>query len=370
MTKKKERWVIKVGSSLISHREIGIDEDFIKNLASQIIKLLKENIEVIIVSSGAIAKGIQELNLELRPKSLNLLQATAAVGQLGLINSYREAFKKYNLITGQVLVSHSDIVSRQRYLNARHSLTALLNLKVIPVVNENDSVSTEEITFGDNDTLAGAVVGLVEADKFIMLTDQEGVFTEDPKNNNSAQLLSKIDLNDKTLDLEKITQGTAGLMGRGGMRTKIKAARLSIDSGSKTWVCDGRVRDILIKIKDNKEVGTFFEGQKDRLQSRKKWIASMGTPKGKVFIDDGAAKALITRGSSLLPVGVEKIEGDFDRGDLLVCLNKEKEIARGLSNFKSSEIRLVLGQNSQDISSTLDYITESELIHRDNLVLT
>ena len=371
MDKVKDRWVIKAGSSLVAGSDAGLNKTFIQSLVSQVNILLEFNIQVIIVSSGAIAKGIHELQLPKRPASLHLLQATAAVGQLGLINAYQTQFTKFGIKAAQVLISHDDIANRERYLNARRSLITLIEMGVVPIVNENDSVAVEEISFGDNDTLAGAIVGLTDADRFIMLTDQKGVFTQDPVLEKNAKLLKTINLDDKSVDLKKITDGSSGLLGRGGMKTKLKAARLSLDSGAKTWVADGNDHYVLINILEGQNIGTLFKGERDKLQSRKKWIASLGAPLGKLIIDDGAAEALGREGGSLLPVGVTKIEGEFEKGSLVTCLDKNnEEVARGFSNFNSSEIKLILRLKSDKVSSALGYATEEEVIHRNNLVLS
>ncbi len=370
MNKSKERWVVKAGSSLLAGKEEGINQAFVSSLTDQVNTLIQNGVEVIIVSSGAVARGMHELNLKKRPNSINLLQASAAVGQLGLINSYRKEFSKFGIKTAQVLISHDDIANRERYLNARNSLNTLLELGVVPIINENDSVSTEEISFGDNDTLAGAITGLTDADKFIMLTDQEGVFSQNPKNNSEAKLLTSIDLDDQFLDIERIAQSPAGELGRGGMKTKFEAASLSLNSGAKTWVVDGNYPKILNRIFAGHKVGTFFKGKRDKLQSRKKWIASLGKPSGKIFIDDGAAKAITKTGSSLLPVGVFKVLGKFKKGSLVECLNNKKVVAKGLSNFNSEELNLLLGIRSEEISSILGYTSEDEVIHRDNLLVS
>ena len=311
-----------------------------------------------------------ELDLTERPNSLNLLQAAAAIGQLGLIEGYKTEFSNFEIKTAQVLISHDDISSRTRYLNARNSLLTLLELGVVPIINENDSVSIEEISFGDNDALAGAIVGLVDADRLIMLTDEEGVFSQDPKENKNVKLLNRINLDDQSNQIDKITEGTAGILGRGGMKTKIKAARLSLDAGAQTWVANGNDPDVLTKILKGQEVGTFFAGSRDKRQSRKTWIASLGSPKGQLIIDDGAAKAIKEGGSSLLPVGITALKGDFKKGDLVACQSQSKEVARGFSNFNASELNQIIGLKSNEINSKLGYTSAEEVIHRDNLVLS
>ena len=371
MSNKKERWVIKSGSSLVAGIESGINSLFIENLVSQVDYLIKKNVEVIIVSSGAVAKGMQELNLKERPSTLHLLQAAAAVGQMGLVNAYQREFNKFDVKAAQVLISHDDISNRKRYLNARRSLDTLLELKVIPIVNENDSVATEEISFGDNDTLAGALVGLVGADKFIMLTDQVGICSGDPTKDSNVNLLSEIDLDDPSIDLSSQLEGSSGQVGRGGMKTKIKASRIALAAGAKTWVADGRQENTLKAIFNNEKIGTILLSQRSQRQSRKTWIASLGSPAGSVCLDNGAVLAVNKKGSSLLAAGIIKVSGDFDTGALIVCEDENgQEIARGLTNLNSKDIDLVKGLNSKELLEKLDQAADEEIIHRNNLILS
>jgi glutamate 5-kinase len=371
MSNKKERWVIKAGSSLVAGIESGINSLFIENLVSQVDYLIKKNVEVIIVSSGAVAKGMQELNLKERPSTLHLLQAAAAVGQMGLVNAYQREFNKFDVKAAQVLISHDDISNRKRYLNARRSLDTLLELKVIPIVNENDSVATEEISFGDNDTLAGALVGLVGADKFIMLTDQVGICSGDPTKDSNVNLLSEIDLDDPSIDLSSQLEGSSGQVGRGGMKTKIKASRIALAAGAKTWVADGRQENTLKAIFNNEKIGTILLSQRSQRQSRKTWIASLGSPAGSVCLDNGAVLAVNKKGSSLLAAGIIKVSGDFDTGALIVCEDENgQEIARGLTNLNSKDIDLVKGLNSKELLEKLDQAADEEIIHRNNLILS
>ena len=365
-----EKWVIKAGSSLVSGNEEGINKDFISKLASQVDFLKKNNQNVIIISSGAVAKGMSDLGFKKRPSNLAMLQACAAVGQRGISDIYQRSFEKLGYTTGQVLISHDDIADRTRYLNAKNTLESLLDLDVIPIVNENDCVATEEISFGDNDRLGAALVGLVRADKFIMLTDQKGIFSDDPISNNDAHLLSKIDLDDKNLDLSQQLNSSSGILGRGGMRTKIEAAKTSLNSGAATWVASGLEEETLLKIYKNKEIGTQFVSEKSILQSRKLWISSFGSASGMIVLDEGACEALISKGKSLLCVGIIDVKGEFKRGDLISCINKEgAEVAKGLSNFNNVEVDLIKGLNSEKIQETLGYLSEDEVIHRNNLVL-
>ena len=369
MTSPK-KWVIKAGSSLVSDIEEGINKSFISRLVTQVDFLRKNNQNVIIISSGAIAKGMSDLGFQERPRNLAMLQACAAVGQRGISEIYQTTFEKLGYKTGQVLISHDDIADRTRYLNAKNTLESLLGLGVIPIVNENDCVATEEISFGDNDRLGAALAGLIRADKFVMLTDQKGILSDDPTSNSDAHLISKIDLDDKNLDLSQQLNSSSGVLGRGGMRTKIEASKIALNSGAETWVASGLDEDTLIMIYKNKEIGTQFVSEKSTLQSRKLWISSFGSASGTIILDKGACEALISKGKSLLCVGITDVNGEFKKGDLISCINKEGiEIARGLSNFDSKEINLIKGINSEKIQDRLGYLTEEEVIHRNNLVL-
>jgi glutamate 5-kinase len=371
MDKTKQRWVIKAGSSLLSGGDSGINKVFIENLVSQVSYLLSKDIEVILVSSGAVAKGMHELNLKKRPSSIHLLQASAAIGQMGLINAYQEEFDKFDLKAAQILISHDDINNRNRYLNARRSIETLLELKVVPIVNENDTVATEEISFGDNDTLAGSLVGLVTANRLIMLTDQVGVCTGDPQNDPLAELIEEIDLEDKSLDLSKQVAGSSGALGRGGMRTKLEAAKKALNSGAISWVVDGRKKRILESIWLEEPAGTKIFGLRSKLQSRKSWIDSLGLALGKIIIDKGAVKSITENGGSLLAAGITSTEGDFGRGSLIACYDEEdQEIAKGLSNFNSNEIEKIKGLHSKEFSTILGYTSDEEVIHRNNFVLS
>jgi glutamate 5-kinase len=314
---------------------------------------------------------MHEMGMKERPASLHLLQACAAVGQRGLIQIYQNAFDKYNYKTAQVLISHDDISNRVRYLNAKSAIETLLSLNIIPIVNENDCVAIEEISFGDNDRLGAALVGLIRADHFIMLTDQEGIFSDDPTKDKEAKLLQSINLDDKDIDLSNQIKASAGTHGRGGMKTKLEAAKTSVNSGAKTWVADGRKSDILITLYEGKEEGTILLSKKDTLQSRKLWLSSFGSSCGTLTLDDGASEAITKKGRSVLPVGVTEVDGQFNRGDLITCLNSDsRELARGLSNFSSDELIKIKGLNSKDLHESLGYASEEEAIHRNNLVIS
>ena len=370
MKKYKQRWVIKAGSSLVASSKRGLDDSFILSLVKVVKELKDRDVEVVVVSSGAVAQGMYDLDLNTRPQSLPLLQASAAVGQLGLINLYQNEFKKFSIQSAQVLISHSDIANRERYLNARHSLNTLLSLNVVPIANENDSVATDEISFGDNDSLAGAIAGLINANKLIILTDQEGVYTSDPNKDNSAKLIKQINLDEGSFSLSQINLEGSGTLGRGGMITKIEAAKKASTTGCVTWILKGdKVKEILDS--ESNLSGTKIISNKNSLQSRKQWIVSRGKSSGSLVIDTGAVEALKNKGTSLLPVGIISCSGKFEKGDLISCFDdKENEIALGLTNFSSQELQKVIGLKSEDLSSKLGYLVEEEVIHRDNLVLS
>ena len=367
---KDNKWVIKAGSSLVSGKDEGINNKFISNLVSQVDFLKKNKQDVIIISSGAVAKGMSELGFNERPKSLATLQACAAVGQRGITDIYQKNLEVFGYTTAQVLITHDDIANRTRYLNAKNTFESLLEMGIIPIVNENDCVATEEISFGDNDRLGAALAGLVRANKFVMLTDQDGVYSNDPNFDDSATLLDHINLDDKELDLSQQLKSSSGSLGRGGMRTKIEAAKTSLNGGALTWVVSGLENDTLIKIYKNKSVGTKISSEKSILQSRKLWLSSFGSVPGTLILDEGACNAILNQGKSLLPVGILEVQGTFNKGDLLKCSDSNgKEVARGLTNFNNQEIDLIKGLNSDKIKISKDYHSEEEVIHRNNLVL-
>lgn len=367
---KDNKWVIKAGSSLVSGKDEGINNKFISNLVSQVDFLKKNNQDVIIISSGAVAKGMSELGFNERPKSLATLQACAAVGQRGITDIYQKNLEVFGYKTAQVLITHDDIANRTRYLNAKNTFESLLEMGIIPIVNENDCVATEEISFGDNDRLGAALAGLVRANKFVMLTDQAGIYSNDPNLDDSATLLDHINLDDQDLDLSQQLKGSSGLLGRGGMRTKIEAAKTSLNSGALTWVASGFENDTLIKIYQNKSVGTKISSEKSILQSRKLWISSFGSVSGTLILDDGACDAITNQGKSLLPVGIIEVQGEFNKGDLIKCSDSDgKEVARGLTNFNNHDVNSIKGLNSDEIRTFKDFFSEEEVVHRNNLVL-
>ncbi len=363
------RWVIKIGSSLLTNDGQGLAIDAIDSWVEQMAALRAAGHEVLLVSSGAVAEGMTRLGWTRRPHALHDLQAAAAVGQMGLIQAYESRFKTYGLHTAQVLLTHDDLANRQRYLNARSTLRTLLALGVIPVVNENDTVTTEEIRFGDNDTLAALVANLVEADLLIFLTDQQGMFDSDPRNNPAAGLISEAQADD--LSLETMAAATGGALGRGGMLTKVRAARRAARSGALTMIVPGRDDNVLQRIAADDTLGTRLYPTREPLAARKQWLAGQLQVRGRLQLDEGASRVLHTSGSSLLPVGVVAVEGHFDRGDLVACIDPDgREIARGLVNYNTTDAARIAGQASNRIEELLGYIDEPELIHRDNLVLT
>ncbi len=361
-----QRWIVKVGSSLLTEDGKGIDTEFINQLAKQIAWLRAQGIEVILVSSGSVAAGIAQLSMSKRPVQLTELQAVAAVGQALLVRSYEEAFKPLDITIAQVLLTHADIANRERYLNAKNTLSQLLKYDVLTVVNENDSVATEEICFGDNDNLGALVANIVDAELLVVLTDQAGLYTADPRQDTAAELLSLVKAGDD--DLMAMASGS-GEFGRGGMVTKLSAARNASHSGASTIIASGYETDILKRLHAGENLGTLLVAN-DRLASKKQWMAGQMRIAGTVVVDKGAAQVLKDSGSSLLAVGVLDIQGEFKRGELLSCVNSEgEEVARGLSNYNSSEANIIKGQISKKIPSLLGYGGAEELIHRDNLVV-
>ncbi len=363
------RWVVKIGSSMITADGKGLDEVYMDGWVSQIAALRKSGHQVVIVSSGAVAEGMVRLGLPKRPEHVHELQAAAAVGQMGLIQAWESRFRQHGLRTAQVLLTHEDVRDRQRYLNARSTLLSLLDFDVIPVVNENDTVATDEIRLGDNDTLAALTVNLIEADLLVLLTDQDGMFETDPRNNPDAKLITDIAADDPGLGA--MAGGSAGALGRGGMRTKVTAATWAARSGAHTIIANGGAEDVLSRIARGEAVGTLLRPGGQRLGARKRWIAGLARPKGQLVLDDGAVAALQQGGRSLLPVGVKAVEGNFQRGDLVVCNDETgSEVGRGLVNYPTHDVERLLGQSTDQIFEVLGYVGDQELIHRDNLVVS
>ena len=364
---KAKKIIIKLGSSIITNDGKGIDEAFLSNFAADI-SLLAKKMQVVIVSSGAIAAGLKKLGISTRPSELSELQAAAAVGQMDLIRSFEKEFSKVSMICAQVLLTHDDLSDRKRYLNARSTLNNLLEKNVIPIINENDTVSNEEIKFGDNDNLAALTANLLEADYLILLTDQDGLYSDDPRKNSNVTLLSHISVNDKILD--EVAKATTSSVGRGGMYTKILAARRASLSGTHTIIANGKNRKVFSNLLNDSVSGTFIQSEERQLDARKKWLAGQLKSKGTLIIDDGATNAIVNSGKSLLSVGIIDVKGKFDRGDLVQCISSSgQEVAKGLINYSSSEVGKVLGQPSDKMESLLGYVNESSVIHRNNLVV-
>ncbi|MGB0955041.1 MAG: glutamate 5-kinase [Panacagrimonas sp.] len=365
---RARRWVIKIGSSLITADGQGLDHAAISAWCAQIAQLRKHNVEVVLVSSGAVAEGMVRLRMGQRPEVLHLLQATAAVGQMGLIRAWEHGFCAHDLHAAQVLLTHDDVADRGRYLNARATLKALLKLGVVPVVNENDTVSTDEIRLGDNDSLAALTANLIDADLLVILTDQDGLFDADPRRHPDAKLVAERAVSDPALNA--MAGDSKGELGRGGMRTKLSAARIAARSGAATVLANGGTSDVLMRIAKGDAVGTLLLADANPMGARKRWIAGQLQSNGRLHLDAGAARALAGSGKSLLPVGVRAADGEFDRGDLVLCIGPSgEEIARGLCNYGANETRKLLGARRGEILSRLGYPGAEELIHRDNLVL-
>jgi len=360
--------VVKVGSSLVTNNGEGLDRAAIAAWASQIAQLVKNGRQVVLVSSGAVAEGMQRLGWKKRPVAVNELQAAAAVGQMGLVQMYESCFSQHGLHTAQVLLTHDDLADRKRYLNARSTLRTLLELGVIPIINENDTVVTDEIRFGDNDTLGSLVANLIEADTLVILTDQSGLYSADPRKNPEAMFIHDALAGDPAL--EQMAGGAGSAIGSGGMLTKILAAKRAARSGAHTIIASGREKDVLVRLAAGEAVGTHLRAEQIKTLAKKQWLADHLRVAGKVTLDDGAVKALREDGKSLLPIGIVAVQGSFERGEVVACINPDGiEIARGLVNYSSAETTRIMRQPSTAIAGILGYIDEVELIHRDNLIL-
>ncbi|OGS92423.1 MAG: glutamate 5-kinase [Gallionellales bacterium GWA2_60_18] len=363
-----KRIVVKVGSSLVTNQGAGLDNDALANWARQVAALNASGHEVVLVSSGAIAEGMQRLGWNARPASIHDLQAAAAVGQMGLVQAYESCFRKHGLHAAQVLLTHADLANRERYLNARTTLTTLLALRVIPIINENDTVVTDEIKFGDNDTLGALVTNLIEADALIILTDQDGLYTADPRKDPDATLVSEARAGDA--QLETMAGGAGSHIGRGGMITKILAAKRAARSGAHTAIASGHERDVLLRLLQGESLGTLLTAPTLPLAARKQWLADHLQVAGKLILDAGAIKALRSGGKSLLPIGVRGVIGEFERGAMVACIGEDgSDIARGLTNYSADEARRIARHASHEIEALLGYGGDAEIIHRDNLVL-
>jgi len=366
------RIVVKVGSSLVTNEGRGLDEEAIGEWSRQLAALVRGDAqgrrEVIMVSSGAIAEGMKRLGWTVRPREIHELQAAAAVGQMGLAQMYETKLRENDMGSAQVLLTHADLADRERYLNARSTLLTLLSLGVVPVINENDTVVNDEIKFGDNDTLGALVANLVDADALIILTDQKGLYTADPRRDPAAQFVHEARAGDAAL--EAMAGGAGSSIGKGGMITKILAAKRAAGSGASTVIAWGREPDVLLRLARGEGIGTLLVAQTAKTQARKQWMADHLQLRGSVMVDDGAALKLRTEGKSLLPIGMTSVEGEFSRGDVIAVRDPSGvEIARGLANYASAEARLLCRKPSSEFERLLGYTAEAEMVHRDNLVL-
>jgi glutamate 5-kinase len=360
--------IVKVGSSLVTNNGEGLDRVAIAAWATQISTLVKQGKQIVLVSSGAVAEGMQRLGWKKRPVEVNELQAAAAVGQMGLVQMYESCFAQHGLHTAQILLTHDDLRDRKRYLNARSTLKTLLDLNVIPIINENDTVVTEEIRFGDNDTLAALVANLIEADTLVILTDQQGLFSADPRKDKDAKFINFETAGNAAL--EQMAGGAGSDVGTGGMLTKILAAKRAANSGAHTIIASGRETDVLLRLASGEAIGTHLKSTQIKTIAKKQWLADHLRVGGKLVLDAGAVKVLKTDGKSLLSIGVIEVQGQFERGDVVACVNEAGvEVARGIVNYNSADSRKIKRKASSEIEKILGYVEESELIHRDNLIV-
>ena len=368
LVRSAQRWVVKIGSSLVTDGGKGIDPEAIARWAAQVAGLRAQGREVLLVSSGAIAEGMKRLGWVSRPHEIHELQAAAAVGQMGLAQAYESGFSKWRLKTAQILLTHEDIADRRRYLNARSTIHTLLQYGVVPIINENDTVVTDEIKLGDNDTLGALVTNLIEADVLVILTDQEGLFTADPRKDASATLVEFGHAMDP--QWMAMAGGAGSGIGKGGMLTKVRAAQRAARSGAATVIASGRESDVLLRLAAGESVGTCLAADLAPIAAKKQWMADQLQLRGRLTLDAGAVKVLLEQGKSLLPIGVAAVDGEFERGDVVACMTPDgREIARGLVNYGDSDARRILRKPSHEIEAILGFIEETELIHRDNLIL-
>lgn len=366
--RRTRRWVVKIGSALLTNEGAGLDRAVLEIWVEQMARQRRSGHELVLVSSGAVAQGMARMGWRRRPTTLHELQAAAAIGQMGLIRAYEDCFAGRGLHTAQVLLTRDDLANRNRYLNARSTLRTLLGLGVIPVVNENDTVATDELRFGDNDTLAALVANLIEADLLILLTDQEGLFEADPRSDPQAQLISRMRIDDPALD--RVAGDSASGLGRGGMVTKVRAARLAARSGCATVIAAGRSDETLPRIATGEAVGTLLSPAQGPQAARKQWLAGHLSVSGRLELDAGAVRALREKGRSLLAVGVKTVYGHFNRGEVVACIDEQgREVARGLVNYAAQDTLRIKGRPSSEFQALLGYMDDEELIHRDNLVL-
>ena len=364
-----KRWVIKIGSALLTDEGRGLDVSRIDNWVTQICRLRRQGVEIVLVSSGAVAAGMEKLGLDERPSALNELQAAAAAGQARLVQTWETSFQRHGIQPAQVLLTHADHSNRQRYLNARSTLNTLLDMGVVPVVNENDTVVTDEIRFGDNDTLGALVTNLVDADMLVILTDQDGLFTADPRKHPDATLVDNVRARNESLDA--MAGGGSGRLGRGGMQTKLRAARQAAASGAATVIVGGRIDGVIERLFAEEALGTLLLPDHSRMAARKQWLQGHMQTSGELVLDAGAVNVLVNKGKSLLPVGVRAVCGSFHRGEMVACLDESGvEVARGLINYGAEDARKIMGKPSQTIAELIGYEGEPELVHRDNMILT
>ena len=362
-----QRWVVKIGSAMITNDGQGLDNFSIDAWVAQMAELHRAGRELLLVTSGAVAEGMRRLSWSQRPTALSDLQAAAAVGQMGLVQAWESAFGHHGIQTAQILLTHEDAADRQRYLNIRNTLRTLLRLRVVPVINENDTVAFDEIRFGDNDTLGALVANLVEAELYVILTDQQGLYDKNPRQFPDARMIREGRAGDATL--EAMASG-AGSLGSGGMLTKLHAATKAARSGAFTLLAWGREPDVLRRVSAGENFGTLLRPSQSPLAARKQWLAVQLQVKGRLHLDAGAVRALRADGKSLLPVGVTAVEGRFERGDLVACLNPTgDEVARGLVNYDTEQALRLMGKTTRRIEALLGHVDDPELIHRDNLVL-
>lgn len=363
-----KRIVIKIGSALLTNDGKGLDATVMAQWVKQMVNLREQGREVILVSSGAVAEGMNRLGWKKRPESLHELQAAAAIGQMGLVQAYEAEFHRYDLLCAQILLVHDDLSIRKRYLNARNTFKTLLDLGAIPIVNENDTVATDEIRFGDNDTLAAMVANIVDADLLIILTDQDAMYDADPRHNPAATPIHEVRAGSPEL---WAMAGDGGALGRGGMTTKVKAAKLAARSGTDTIIVGGRIEQVIDRLMQAEVLGTLMYSEQQPWEARKLWLAGLNHSKGRLVLDAGAVAALQQRGVSLLAVGIKAVEGQFQTGDMVVCVDESgKEIAKGLVNYPLDEVDKIKGLASAQIAETLGHPGDDEVIHRDNLVLS
>lgn len=366
--KKRKRIVVKIGSNILTAKH-GLNTKVIQSVSRQIATLMEKGLEIVLVSSGAMAAGQKKIGMDRRPDEIPKRQAIAAVGQAGLIMEYEKAFEKYGKKVAQILLTHDDLRHRRRYLNSRNTLCRLLEWNVVPIVNENDTVMVEEIEFGDNDNLAAMITLLMDADICINLTDIDGLYTKDPRVNTDAELIEEVTTIGK--HIEKVAGDIPGALGRGGMQSKIKAAKKLTRAGIPMVIAKGDRRDILIRLSEGEQLGTYFVPGRERLSSRKCWIAFTMKAEGSLHLDDGAAKAIRGKGKSLLPIGIVRVEGEFTIGACVTFYDASGiEIGRGLVNYSSADIRKIAGLKTQKIEKHLGYKPYDEVIHRDHMAIT